>query len=79
VLTIKNPLNKTVTNTYTPTNGTNTSSYVHTTSSVYTTTTPTGIVTKNIYDPNFRKTSTTQAFEQALLQSHYGDVPRPKL
>jgi RHS repeat-associated protein len=61
VLTIKNPLNKIVTNTYTPTNGTNQSSYVHTTSSIYTTTTPTGIVTKNIYDPNFRKTSTTQA------------------
>jgi RHS repeat-associated protein len=61
VLTVKNPLNQTVTNTYTPTNGTNTSPYVHTTGSVYTTTTPTGIVTKNIYDPNFRKISVTEA------------------
>jgi RHS repeat-associated protein len=66
VLTITNPLNQTVVNTYTPTNGTNTSSYVHTTSSIYTTTTPTGIVTKNIYDANFRKTSTTQAYGTSL-------------
>src|SRR5205823_1889337 len=60
ILTITNPLNKTIINTYTPTNGTNTSSYVHTTNSVYTTTTPMGIVTKNVYDANFRKTSTTE-------------------
>ncbi|HSS96714.1 MAG TPA: hypothetical protein VLK33_06785, partial [Terriglobales bacterium] len=53
VLRITNPLTKFVTNTYTPTNGTNQSPYVHTTNSVYTTTTPTGIVTKNIYDANF--------------------------
>jgi RHS repeat-associated protein len=66
VLTVTNPLNQTVTNTYTPTSGTNTSSYVHTTSSIYTTTTPTGIVTKNIYDQNFRKTSTTQAYGTSL-------------
>jgi YD repeat-containing protein len=66
VLTMTNPLNQTVVNTYTPTNGTNTSSYVHTTSSIYTTTTPIGIVTKNIYDANFRKTSTTQASGTSL-------------
>lgn len=66
VLTVTNPLNQTLTNTYTPTNGTNTSPYVHTTNSVYTTTTPTGIVTKNIYDQNFRKTSTTQAYGTSL-------------
>jgi len=66
VLTIINPLNQTVVNTYTPTNGTNTSPYVHTTSSIYTTTTPTDIVTKNIYDANFRKTSTTQASGTSL-------------
>jgi RHS repeat-associated protein len=67
VLTIKNPLNKIiVTNTYTPTNGTNTSSYVHTTNSIYTMTTPTGIVTQNIYDPNFRKTSTTQGYGTSI-------------
>jgi RHS repeat-associated protein len=62
VLTVTNPLNQIVTNTYTPTNGTNTSPYVHTTGSIYTTTTPTGIVTQNIYDANFRKTSTTQGY-----------------
>ena len=61
VLTIQNPLNQTITNTYTPTNGTGTSPYRHTTNSNDTTTTPTGIVTKNIYDQNFRKISTTQA------------------
>ena len=61
VLTITNPLLKFVMNTYTPTNGTNTSPYVHTTSSIYKTTMPTGIVTKNIYDANFHKISTTQA------------------
>jgi RHS repeat-associated protein len=66
VLTVTNPLNQTVTNTYTPTNGTNTSSYVHTTGSIYTSTMPTGIVTKNIYDQNFRKTSTTQAYGTSL-------------
>jgi RHS repeat-associated protein len=66
VLAITDPLNQTVVDTYTPTNGTNTSSYVHTTSSIYTTTTPTGIVTKNIYDANFRKTSTTQASGTSL-------------
>ena len=66
VLTITNPLNQAVINTYTPTNGANMSSYVHTTSSIYTTTTPTGIVTENIYDANFRKTSTTQAYGTSL-------------
>ena len=60
-LTIQDPLNQIITNTYTPTNGTGTSPYLHTTNSIYTTTTPTGIVTKHIYDANFRKTSTTQA------------------
>lgn len=66
VVKVTNPLLKFITNDYRPSNNTNLSPYVHTTSSVYTTTTPTGIVTQNIYDPNFRKTSTTQAFGTSL-------------
>jgi RHS repeat-associated protein len=65
VLTVKNPLNQTVTKTYTPTNGTGTSPYLHTTDNPDTVTTPTGIVIKNIYDQNFRKTSTTAAYGTA--------------
>ena len=61
VLTLKNPLNKTTTYTYVPTNGGGGSSYKHTTSNADTATTPTGIVTSNVYDQNFRKTSTTAA------------------
>jgi RHS repeat-associated protein len=38
-----------------------TSTYLHTTNSVYTHTSRTGIVTNNIYDPDWHKTSTTVA------------------
>src|SRR3984893_12717623 len=59
LLTIVNPLSKPVlTNTYTPSNNTALSPYTHTTNSVYTATTATGIVATNLYDSNFRKTST---------------------
>src|SRR5262249_39657529 len=66
VLTVKNPLGKIIQHTYLPTNGTSTSPFVHTTNNPDTITTPTGIVTKNVYDENFRKTSTTVADGTAL-------------
>jgi RHS repeat-associated protein len=59
VLSIKNPLNKSETFDYLKP-GTN-SAYRHTTGSVYTHTSRTGIVTSNSYDQNWRKTSTTEA------------------
>ena len=55
VLTVKNPLNKTETFDYLKT-GTS-STYVHTTNSVYAHTSRAGIVTTNVYDQNWRKTS----------------------
>ena len=72
LLTAKNALNKTTTYTYTPTNGGGGSSYKHTTSNPDTITTPTGIVTSNVYDQNFRKTSTTTA--AATTWFHYDAV-----
>ena len=61
VLSVKDPIGQTTghtTNyTYTPTNGGGGSSYKHTTSNPDTVTTPSGIVTSNVYDVNFRKTS----------------------
>lgn len=57
VLTVKDPLNHTETFSYLKP-GTN-SSYLHTTGSVYTDTSRTGILTTNVYDQNFRKGSTT--------------------
>jgi RHS repeat-associated protein len=60
LLTVTDPLNKTTTYTYNSTNGG--SSFLHTTSNPDTITTPTGIVTKNSYDANFRKTSSTAAY-----------------
>jgi RHS repeat-associated protein len=65
IASVTDPLLKTTTNAYTPTKGTATSPYVHTTNSVERTTTPIGIVTKNVYDENFRKTSTTTGFGSA--------------
>ncbi len=62
--TVTDPLNKTTTYTYNSTNGG--SSFLHTTNNPDTVTTPTGIVTKNIYDANFRKTSSTAAYGTAL-------------
>ena len=61
LLTAMNPLSNTTRYTYIPTNGGGGSSYKHTTNSPDTTTTPAGIVTRNVYDENFRKTSTTAA------------------
>jgi RHS repeat-associated protein len=76
VLTVTNPLNKIVaTNTYKPTNGTNTSPYVHTTNCNDTSTTATGIVTTNVYDANFRKTSSTVGSSTtAFVYDLYGTI-----
>jgi RHS repeat-associated protein len=74
VLTVTNPLVKTTHYTYLPTNGNGTSPYLHTTSNPDKITTPTGIITKNIYDENLRKTSTTAAYGTSKASStwfHY--------
>ena len=70
VLSIKNPLNKVETFDYLKP-GT-TSSYLHTTNSVYSHTSRTGIITTNLYDQNWRKTSTTTS--AATTQFAYDDV-----
>ncbi len=72
LLTVKDPLNKTTTYTYVPTNGGGGSSYKHTTSNPDTVTTPAGIVTNSVYDANFRKTSSTTA--AATTWFHYDAV-----
>jgi RHS repeat-associated protein len=59
VLTVKNPLNKTTTYDYAPTQGNTTQAQQHTTSSAWWVTTPANIVTNNVYDQNWRKTSTS--------------------
>jgi RHS repeat-associated protein len=59
VLSVRNPLNKIETSDYLKP-GT-ASAYLHTTNSVYTHTSRAGIVTTNVYDQNWRKTSTTEA------------------
>jgi len=64
LLTVTDPLNKTTRYTYNSTNGG--SSFLHTTNNPDTVTTPTGIVTKDIYDANFRKTSSTAAYGTAV-------------
>src|SRR6266536_3045339 len=77
VLTVKNPLNQTTTYTYDTTNGTGTSPYLHTTNNPDTVTTPTGIITTNDYDQNFRKTSSTAAFgtsSAATTWFHYDPI-----
>jgi RHS repeat-associated protein len=53
--------NETTTYTYKPTNGNGNSPYLHTTNSPDTIMAPTGILTSNVYDKNFRKTSTAVA------------------
>jgi YD repeat-containing protein len=58
--------NETTTYTYAPSNGSNTSPFVHTTSNPDTIKTPTGIVTKIDYDENLRKISATEAYGTAL-------------
>src|SRR6266567_2477694 len=60
-----------------PTNGTGTSPYLHTTNNPDSVTTPTGIITKNDYDQNFRKTSSTAAFgtsSAATTWFHYDPI-----
>jgi RHS repeat-associated protein len=47
--------------TYRPTNGNGTSPYLHTTNNPDIVTSPTGIMTSNVYDENFRRTSTSVA------------------
>ena len=59
VLSVKNPLNRTERFEYLKPN--TASAYLHTTGSVYKHTSRAGIVTTNVYDPNWRKTSTTEA------------------
>jgi RHS repeat-associated protein len=70
VTSVINPLNKITRYTYLPTNGS--SSYLHTSNNPGTITTPTGIVTQNIYDENLRKTSTTTS--AATTWFHYDPV-----
>ena len=65
VIKVTNALGKFVTNDYRPSNNPNLSPYVHTTGSVYETITATNIKTRNIYDENFRKTSTTVGADTA--------------
>ena len=82
LLTVTRPLNGITTYTYNPTNGSG-SPYKHTTNNPDTITTATNIVTRNVYDQNFRKTSATAAYGTLNLtttfgydnrgQSHYGD------
>ncbi len=69
--------NETTIYTYAPTNGTGTSPYLHTTNNPDSVTTPTGIITKNDYDQNFRKTSSTAAFgtsSAATTWFHYDPI-----
>jgi len=77
VLTVTDPLQHTARSTYVPTNGGGGSSYKHTTTNPDTVTTPTGIITSNVYDVNFRKISTTAAFGTPLAATTtfaYDDV-----
>jgi RHS repeat-associated protein len=62
---------------YSPVKGDTTRCYFHTTASVYFVTDPMIIVTANGYDPNFRKTSTTQGYgssSPATTWFHYDNV-----
>jgi len=70
VLSITNPMYKTESFVYLKP-GTS-SAYLYTTNSVYTHTSGAGIVTTNVYDPNWRKTSTTVA--GALTSFAYDNV-----
>jgi RHS repeat-associated protein len=58
--------------TYKPTNGGGGSPYLHTTNNPDSITAPTGIMTSNVYDENFRKTST--AVGAAITQFAYDNV-----
>jgi RHS repeat-associated protein len=48
------------------------SAYLHTTNSVYSHTSRSGIVTTNVYDPNWRKTLTTEASGRLNLTTGFG-------
>jgi YD repeat-containing protein len=63
---------ETTTYTYRPTKGTGTSPYLHTSDSPDTVTLPTNIVTTNVYDENFRKTSSSVAGRKTWF--HYDAV-----
>ncbi len=63
---------ETTTYTYKPTNGNGTSPYLHTTNNPDTITAPTGIMTSNVYDENFRKIQTSVAGRTTWM--HYDPV-----
>ena len=68
LLSARNPLNQTTTYSYELTKGNqNLPATLHTTASVHLITTPTGIVTENRYDENFRKISIKEAYGTALV------------
>ncbi len=61
LLTVTNPLGKTAQYDYAPTEGNTTQNRQHTTNSARWITMPSGIKTKNVYDENWRKTSSVAA------------------
>jgi RHS repeat-associated protein len=72
LLSATNPLYKTTTYDYSPTEGNTTQCRQHTNNSPYWVTTPTQIKTHNIYDQNWRKTSSTVS--AATTWFHYDPV-----
>jgi RHS repeat-associated protein len=79
VLSVEDPLHKFTTYTYIPTGGG--SSYKHTTNNPDTVTTPEGIITKNVYDANFRKTQSTVGYQTpdaATAWLDYDNIGNPK-
>jgi RHS repeat-associated protein len=74
LVTVTRPLNGITTYTYNPTNDTG-SPYKHTTNNPDTITTATGIVTRNVYDGNFRKVST--AVGSSTTTFGYDNVGNP--
>jgi len=62
LLSVTNPLSKTTQYDYATTQGNITQAQQHTTNSARWVTAPTGIKTNNVYDENWRKTSTTPAY-----------------
>jgi RHS repeat-associated protein len=65
MLTAKDPLIHTTNYDYSPNEGNTTQRYLHTTNSQYWVTTPASVKTHNVFDPNWRKTSTTVAYGTA--------------
>jgi YD repeat-containing protein len=72
VLTVTNPLGKTTINDYAPTENNTTQSYEHTSNSPYWITTPATIKTHNLYDGDWRRTSSTAAFGTLNLTTTFG-------